>query len=78
MEPISLAISAVGLAGLAGACANLLAVVESVCDYHTETKHALAQFQADRLRFQKWTSTVGISDNVLDDKHHPALENPDI
>ncbi|KAI9859796.1 MAG: hypothetical protein M1813_006513 [Trichoglossum hirsutum] len=73
MEPMGLAVS--GLAALAGACANLLAIVESACDYHKETRHAFAQFQADKQLFQRWTSVVGISDNVLDDKHHPALDD---
>ncbi|KAJ6095378.1 hypothetical protein N7486_006124 [Penicillium sp. IBT 16267x] len=61
MEPISFAVGIIGLAGLFSTC---LDVVES------------AQFEAQKLRLQKWGQAVGLQGDTLMEKHSKLLDDP--
>jgi hypothetical protein len=73
MDPLSLTF---GIAGLYSACLDIIDKVDSYKEYGIESRSMIAQFEADKLLFQKWGKNVGIDQNRLLDKHHRNLDDP--
>jgi len=79
MDPLSLTFGIAGIIGLAGlynTCLDVLDKVDSYKEYGIDSRSMIAQFEADKLLFQKWGKNVGIDKNVLSDKHHRNLDDP--
>jgi Prion-inhibition and propagation len=79
MDPLSLTFGIAGIVGLAGlynTCLDVIDKVDSYKEYGIESRSMIAQFEADKLLFQKWGKNVGIDKNVLLDKHHRNLDDP--
>src|SRR5277367_1689982 len=77
MEAIGLAVGVAGLAGLFSTCLDVVDKVDSYRDYGFESRSIVAQFEADKLLFQKWAQSVGIDKGKLKDTHHRDLDNPE-
>jgi len=74
MEPVGLVIGIAGLAGLFSTCLEALDKFDSYRDFGTDLRHLATQFEADKLRFEKWGQAVGVQqDQALD--HHEALDD---
>ena len=79
MDPLSLTFGIAGVVGLAGlynTCLDVIDKVDSYKEYGIESRSIIAQFEADKLLFQKWGKNVGIDKNVLSDEHHRNLDDP--
>jgi hypothetical protein len=79
MDPLSLTFGVAGIVGLAGlynTCLDVIDRVHSYKEFGIESRSIIAQFEADKLLFQKWGKNVGFDKNVLSDKHHRYLRDP--
>lgn len=43
-----------------------------------ESSYIIAAFNADKLLLQRWADGVGITDNTLEEVHHPDLNNASV
>jgi len=80
MDPFSLAAGIAGFAGLAGlfsTCLDVIERVDSYKDFGVESRSIIAQFEADKLLFQRWAQNVGINPTKLEDGHHKGLDDPE-
>lgn len=75
MELGGLVVGVAGLAGLFGACMEVMERVHSYKIAGQESSYIIAAFNADKLLFQRWADAVGITDNKLEEVHHPDLNN---
>ncbi|KAF2182976.1 hypothetical protein K469DRAFT_584627 [Zopfia rhizophila CBS 207.26] len=75
MEAVGLA---VGIPSLLSACMDVLERIEAYKEFGVESRHAVAQFEADKLRLKKWANGVGISDGKWKEIHDPRLKNYDL
>jgi hypothetical protein len=78
MEAIGLAAGIAGLAGLFSTCLDIIDKVDSYRDYGFESRSIVAQFEADKIIFQKWAQSVGIDKGKSKDTHHKDLDNSEI
>jgi hypothetical protein len=60
MEAGGLAISVVGIAGLASACLDYFDRIQTGREYAREYEILLAKLAVERLRFVNWVKTVGL------------------
>jgi ankyrin repeat protein len=75
MEAAGLAIGVIGLVGIFGACMDVVDRIDAYKDFGVEFRGAIARFEADKIRLQKWAAEVGIQDvKPLD----PRLKDPEI
>lgn len=65
------------LIGLFSTCLDVINKVDSYKDFGFEFRSIIAQFDADKLLFQKWGQNVGIDKDKLKDYHHKDLDNPE-
>ena len=65
------------LAGLFSTCLDVINKGDSYSDYAFESRPIVAQFEADKLLFQKWAQNVGIDIGKSKDTHHRDLDNPE-
>ncbi|MCJ1346752.1 hypothetical protein MMC31_004970 [Peltigera leucophlebia] len=75
MEIVGLAVGVAGLAGLFGACMGAMEHLHSYKTAGHESRYIIAAFDANKLLFQRWADGVGIAENMLEDLHHPALDD---
>ena len=76
MEIAGFAIGVAGLAGLFRACQDAIDYVDSYRKFGVESRYLSAQFEADKLIFQKWADGVGLSKDGLLDSHDRRLDDP--
>jgi Prion-inhibition and propagation len=76
MEPVGLAVGIAGLAGLFSVCLDVVEKVDSYKNFGVEFRSVIAQFDGHKLRFRKWGKGVGIEKDILADKHHKDLDDP--
>lgn len=75
MEIVGLA---VGIPSLLSACMDTLERIEAYKEFGVESRHVIAQFEADKLRLKRWANEVGISDGKWKEMHDPWLKNHDL
>lgn len=75
MEAISLA---VGIPSLLSTCIDTLERIEAYKDFGIESRHEIAQFEADKLRLKKWADGVGISDGKWKEVHNLRLKDHEV
>lgn len=69
-----------GIPGLFSACMDTLERIEAYKEFGIESRHVIAQFEADKLRLKKWANEVGISesDGIWKEMHDPRLKDHDV
>lgn len=77
MESIGLVVGFAGLVGLFSTCLDVIDKIDSYRDYAFESQSIVAQFEADKLLFQKWAQSVGIDRGKSKDTHNRDLDNPE-
>ena len=76
MEPASFAVGIVGLAGLFSSCLEAIDRAKDYKSFETDSQALDAQFEADRLRFERWGDSVGLSPGgQLSTEHHKLLDD---
>lgn len=70
MEPVGIAVGIMGLAGLYSSCLDAVARAKDYKTFETDSQTLNAQFEADRLRFQRWGRDVGLERGQLSAGHH--------
>lgn len=75
MEPAGLAVGALGLVGLFSSCLEVVEKVDSYRDFNQDSRSLSAQFDAEKIRFQRWGRAVGLEQGKLSDDHHAALKD---
>lgn len=75
MEPVSFAVGVVGLAGLFGSCLEAIDRAKDYKSFETDSQALNAQFEADRLRFERWGRSVGLEVGQLSADHHELLDD---
>lgn len=78
MEPASFAVGIVGLAGLFNSCLEALNRAKDDRSFETDSQRLNAQFEADRLRFERWGHDVGLESGRLSADHHELLDDEEI
>ncbi|KAH8743884.1 prion-inhibition and propagation, helo domain-containing protein [Diaporthe sp. PMI_573] len=78
MEPAGLAIGITGLAALFSSCLEAIERVQSYKDFKDDSEALDAQFNAEKLRLQKWGLAVGLHEENWPADHHHALDDPDM
>uniref|UniRef100_A0A8H7K1N8 Prion-inhibition and propagation HeLo domain-containing protein n=1 Tax=Bionectria ochroleuca TaxID=29856 RepID=A0A8H7K1N8_BIOOC len=73
MEPAGVAIGVIGLAGLFNTCLDVVARVDAYRDFGFDSRCLAAQFEADKLRFERWGRAVGLEQGKLSTNYHPSL-----
>ena len=76
MESAGLAIGIAGLAGLFSACVDVIEKFDAYRDFGIDSRSLSAQFEADKLRFEKWGRAVGFDQGKLLDDHYEGLNDP--
>ena len=73
MEPVSLGI---GLVGLIDPLIQLTGILKAYRSFTTDSDALNAQFEAERLRFERWKRSVGPDTNLFVDQHtRSVVEN---
>ncbi|CAH0047285.1 unnamed protein product [Clonostachys solani] len=76
MEPASFAVGIVGLAGLFSSCLEAIDRAKDYMSFETDSQALNAQFEADRLRFERWGNSVGLGPGgQLSAEHHKLLDD---
>ncbi|KAK2601957.1 hypothetical protein QQS21_004470 [Conoideocrella luteorostrata] len=78
MEPVGLAVGAIGLLGLFGSCMDALEKIDSYKEFGNDSRCLSTQFKAEKIRLQNWGAAVGLRDDSLLDDHHQLLDDPQI
>ncbi|KAL7955134.1 ankyrin repeat-containing domain protein [Trichoderma compactum] len=73
MDPVSLAVGFIGLAGLFSTCLDLAKKVDNYKHFKKDGRTLAAQFTSHRLRFEKWGKTLGLDQAALSQDQHEAL-----
>ncbi|KAJ5651018.1 uncharacterized protein N7484_004741 [Penicillium longicatenatum] len=76
MDPVSFAVGIIGLAGLFSTCLEVVEKFDSFKEFGIESRSISAQFEAQRLRLQKWGQAVGLQGDTLMEKHSKLLDDP--
>lgn len=76
MGSVGLAVDIVGLVGLFNTCLDLLDMFNSWRDCGSHLRLLVAEFQAQKLRFENWGHAVGFEQGALSDHHSRHLDNP--
>ncbi|RYP93534.1 hypothetical protein DL770_000418 [Monosporascus sp. CRB-9-2] len=77
MEPVGLVVGIAGLGGLFNTCLEAVERVQSYKDLRDDSQALDAQFNAEKLRFEKWGPAVGLDPEKSLADHHHALDDPD-
>lgn len=77
MEAAGLALGIAGLAGLFGSCLEVIEKVQYYRAFGSDSQDLEAQFNAEKLRFERWGRQVGFDKGVLAQQHHQSLEDPE-
>lgn len=80
MEPVSLVLGVVGLAGLYTSCLDAFDKARNYKTFRADARELHVQLDVERLRLSQWGQRVGFdqSHDTLRDHHHSALDNPKI
>jgi hypothetical protein len=78
MEPASFAVGIVGLAGLFNSRPEAINRAKDYRSFETDSQTLNAQFEADRLRFERWGHDVGLKSGRLSADHHELLDDEEI
>jgi hypothetical protein len=73
MDPVGLAI---GIVGLFSTCLDLLDKVDDYRGSSTESQILTAIFDAEKRRFEQWGEAVGLRQDILEEVHHKAFDDP--
>ncbi|KAL7929902.1 ankyrin repeat-containing domain protein [Trichoderma chlorosporum] len=73
MDPVSLAVGIVGLAGLFSTCLDLAEKVDNYKHFKNDEQILATQFVSFRLRFEKWGKALGLDQAALSEDRHEAL-----
>ncbi|PIG89754.1 ankyrin [Aspergillus arachidicola] len=65
MEPAGLAVGVIGLFGLFNTCLDVANKYDEWKDFGSESRCLTAQFEAQKLRLQKWGEAVGVEDESV-------------
>ncbi|KAJ5914570.1 hypothetical protein N7504_003453 [Penicillium tannophilum] len=76
MDPISFAVGIIGLAGLFSTCLDVVEKFDSFKEFGIESRSISAQFEAQKLRLQRWGQAVGLQGDTLMEKHSKLLDDP--
>ncbi|CAI7664301.1 unnamed protein product [Penicillium pancosmium] len=76
MEPVSFAVGIIGLAGLFSTCLEAAERVGSWREYDTDYRALQAQYNAQKLRLEKWGLATGLQDKEISDEHNSRLDDP--
>jgi hypothetical protein len=76
MDPVSFAVGIIGLAGLFSTCLEVVEKFDSFKEFGIESRSISAQFEAQRLRLQRWGQAVGLQGDTLMEKHSKLLDDP--
>jgi hypothetical protein len=69
---------AIGIPSIFSTCMDILDRVEAYKEFGIESRHAIAQFEAEKLRLRNWASGVGIADGKWKEVYDPRLEDRDL
>jgi len=72
MEAVGLS---VGIAGLFSACMDLVERIDAYKDFGIESRSMISRFEADKIRFKRWGSNVGINNGKWKGTHDPQLDD---
>ena len=75
MEPAGLAVGLVGLAGLFNTCLEVVNKYDSWKSFGPDLRSLTAQFEAQKIRLERWGEAVGIEPGGLSSQHHGLLED---
>jgi hypothetical protein len=76
MEPVSFAVGIISLAGLFSTCLDAAERVGAWREYDTDYRALQAQYNAQKLRLEKWGSSVGLKGQEISDQHNDLLGDP--
>lgn len=76
MEPVSFAVGLIGLAGLFTTCLDAADRIDSWLEYDTDYRALQAQYNAQKIRLERWGLMVGLQDFELSDEHNILLDDP--
>lgn len=76
MEPVSFAVGLIGLAGLFTTCLDAADRIDSWLEYDTDYRALQAQYNAQKIRLERWGLMVGLQDFELSDEHNSLLDDP--
>lgn len=76
MDPVSFAVGIIGLAGLFSTCLDVVERFDSFKEFGIESRSISAQFEAQKLRLQRWGQAVGLQGDILMEKHSKLLDDP--
>lgn len=78
MEAAGLGIGVAGLAGLLSSVREAKEMVDSYRAFGRESRPVDAQRAAARVLLQQWSKNVGYGQDLLEDDHHEALDDPGV
>lgn len=64
---------AVSIPSLLSACIDTLERIEAYRKFGVESRHVIAQFEANKLRLKKWANEIGISEGKWKEMHDPTM-----
>lgn len=73
MEPAGLAVGTVALVSLFSTCLEVVEKFDNYKNFRSDSHRLTAQFEADKLRFEKWGRDVGIEQNKQSEGRHEAF-----
>ncbi|KAK6814087.1 hypothetical protein RU639_010128 [Aspergillus parasiticus] len=76
MEPAGLAVGVIGLCGLFNTCLDVVNKYDAWKDFGSESRCLTAQFEAQKLRLQKWGEAVVVEHESVSNKHPKPLDDP--
>lgn len=77
MDPVSLAVGVIGLAGLFTTCLDLAEKIDDYKHFKGDERALAAQFVSHKLRFEKWGKALGLDQTAsnLSRDRHEALDD---
>lgn len=78
MEPAGLAVGTVALFSLFSTCLEALEKFDDYKNFRSDSHHLAVQFNADKVRFEKWGHSVGIDRDRESTSRHNALDDAKI
>ncbi|VUC26434.1 unnamed protein product [Clonostachys rosea] len=78
MEPVGLAVGVVGLVGLFNTCLETVARVDAYKEFGSDSRALAAQFQANRLLFERWGRSIELEQGRFPDRYHPSLDDQSV
>ncbi|KAH8598394.1 prion-inhibition and propagation-domain-containing protein [Bisporella sp. PMI_857] len=78
MEPAGLSVGLLGMLGLFSACVDIIEKFDTFKAFSHELRQLSSIFEVDKIRFQEWARSVGISNGKLEKMHHARLDDPEV